>query len=266
MSDIKNFFAGQNSKHVQGWQPIAYLEPSENKSFLFLMNPKFIKRKRREERKMENMTEEEEWLASILRETTKLHHRKGLAYFKEFMKKKPKAIIGLRKREGKRFSTRVILFWKWLQEEKKLSANTSSSYVIAVRSFFSYFDLDLKLKGKIPDTKMRIERYTPTLEDLQKIYRLGDIQTKAVLSLMRDCPARIGDLVKRVIPRIKKKEFLIESEKETVVGKVYVSMETLQLFKQLEEAGVSLPKTKRGVGKLLEKACRIANLRNSILI
>lgn len=209
---------------------------------------------------MDGMTEEEEWLASILKNTTRMHHEKSLKYFTEYMKKNPKEILELRRKEGRRFSTRVILFWKWLQENKGLSENTSSSYVIGVQSFFSYFDLPLKLKGKIPDTRMKLERYQPTLEDFQKIYRLGDLQTKAVLSLMRDCPARVGDLVKKVIPRIKEKEFLIESEKETVVGKVYISEETLTLFKQLKEADLSLPRTKRGIGKLLEKASRIANI------
>jgi integrase len=209
---------------------------------------------------MEDMNKEEEWLASLLKENTKLHHTKSMQYFKEFTKLSPEKMLDLRRKEGKRFNTRIVLFWKWMQNEKELSASTSSSYVFGISSFFSYYDLDLKLKGKIPDTKMKIEKYQPTLEDFQKIYRLGDLQTKTLISLMREVPARVGDLVKKVIPRVTEKEFLIESEKETIVGKVYISEQTLELYKQLQKANMSLPTTKRGIAKILEKASQIADV------
>jgi len=209
---------------------------------------------------MEDMNKEEEWLASLLKENTKLHHMKSMEYFKEFTKISPEDMLDLRRREGRRFNTRIVLFWKWMQNKKELSASTSSSYVFGISSFFSYYDLDLKLKGKIPDTKIKIEKYQPTLEDFQKIYRLNDLQTKSLVSLMRDVPARVGDLVKRVIPRVPEKEFLIESEKEGVVGKCYISEETLELYKQMEKANLSLPTTKRGIAKLLERACNVADV------
>jgi hypothetical protein len=92
------------------------------------------------------------------------------------------------------------------------------------------------------------------------MFRLGDLQTKTLLSIMRDCPARVGDLVERVIPRIKENEFLIESEKENVVGKVYISQETQDLYGQLEKASLTLPTTKRGISKMLERICKVCGL------
>jgi hypothetical protein len=77
---------------------------------------------------------------------------------------------------------------------------------------------------------------------------------------MRDVPARVGDLVQQVIPRVQEKEFIIESEKEQVVGKCYISEETLELHSQLETAHLKLPNTKRGIAKLLERACRVSGV------
>lgn len=207
---------------------------------------------------MEDMDKETEWLASSIKENTKLHHAKAISYLKEYLKMTPEQMLILRQEEGKRFNTRIVMFWRWLQEEKGLSESSASSNVFGISGYFSYYDLDLKLKGKIPDTKMKIETYQPKLEDIQKVFRLGDLEVKGLLSIMRDVPCRVGDLVKRVIPRVQEKEFLIESEKESVVGKVYISDMTLELYTQLEKARLELPKSKRGIAKLLERASKIA--------
>lgn len=127
-------------------------------------------------------------------------------------------------------------------------------------SFFKYYDLPLALKKVIPNTSMKLEDYTPSLEDLQKLYRLNDLPTKFLLSVMRDCPARVGDLVKIVLPQLPKNEFMIKSDKENVVGKCYFSDSTIELFNQMIKANLILPTTERGLSKMIEKACKIANL------
>ena len=43
---------------------------------------------------------------------------------------------------------------------------------------------------------MRIENWKPTLKDLQGVFRLGGIEVKAWMSLSRDCPARMSDLLR----------------------------------------------------------------------
>jgi len=58
-------------------------------------------------------------------------------------------------------------------------------------------------------------------------------------SLFRDCPARIGDLLEKVIPQLPREEFIIESEKESVVGKVYISEKTVELFGHMQKSGLS---------------------------
>lgn len=61
------------------------------------------------------LDKEQEWLSSLIKESTKLHHARSFLYLKEFFNKSPEEILELRKKEGKRFTTRIVLFWKWLQ-------------------------------------------------------------------------------------------------------------------------------------------------------
>jgi integrase len=208
----------------------------------------------------EDMGKKEEWLTSFLRESTRKHNERSLRYFEEFSGLNPDQMIETRRAEGRRFSTRVVEFWRWCQTYKKCTPSSASSVTFGLASFFKYFELPLQLKRVIPNTSMKIEDYAPNLEDLQKVFRLGDLQTKVLLSLMRDSPCRVGDLVKKVIPQLPKKEFMIESEKENVVGKVYFADSTIELFNQMAKTGLSLPTTERGIAKMLEKACKVADL------
>ena len=212
---------------------------------------------------MDNMTLEEEWLESLMSENTKDHHERSLKYFKEFLGNVETEQLVEMKKEERTFETRVIMFFKWLQKERKLSQNTSRSYCIGVQSFFSYIGLPLRLRNKLPKLHMKLEGYRPTPEDLQKLYKFGDLQIKAWISLSRDCPARISDLLKITLEQIQQGEFLIKSQKENVVGKVYISKETQELFKMLEGNG-TLPTTQRGVDKLLQRACNNARISHKI--
>ena len=135
---------------------------------------------------------EDEWLSQILGESTKKHYRKGVEYFLEF--------LGLKRAEELRdlpkAETRVLQFFQWLQTEKGLNRNSARARCVPIQSFFAYIKQPLNLKNKLPAISIKIEQWRPSLEDLQKVYRLGDISVKAWLSLSRDCPARMGDLLK----------------------------------------------------------------------
>lgn len=135
---------------------------------------------------MEGMTLEEEWLASLLSERTKWHHKNAMKHFIEYMKgKTPEQLIEMKKTE-RTFETRVIMWYKWLQSEKKLSQNSAKSCVIGIQSFFSYVGLPLKLKNKLPKITMKLETYRPTVDDLQKIFRYGALETKAWIIVKRE--------------------------------------------------------------------------------
>ena len=66
---------------------------------------------------------------------------------------------------------------------------------------------------------MRIENWKPTLKDLQGVFRLGGIEVKAWMSLSRDCPARMSNLLRISSKQVQLGEFLLISKKESAVGK-----------------------------------------------
>jgi integrase len=204
---------------------------------------------------MDNMTLEEEWLASLVGKRTKSNYTRGWKAFKDFLRKSPEEILELRKKEGKRFITRIVMFFDHLKKQG-LSENTARTMVIPVQSFLSYFEVPLKVSDKLPNLHMKLESYRPTVEDLQKLYKYNDLSVKAWISLSRDCPARIGDLLRITPEQIQQGEFLIKSEKENVIGKVYISEETKDLFSKNPE----LPKSQRGIDKLLKRACEITGI------
>jgi integrase len=205
---------------------------------------------------MEDMTLQSEWLSTILAKSTRQSYTMSMKYFLEFTGfSKCEDIKGLQKPE-----TRVLQFYQWLQDKKELCSNSSVARVVAIQSFFNYIDRPLRLKRKLPQTHMKLETWRPTLEELQKIYASGDICVKAWMSLSRDCPARISDMLTITPQQIQSGEFLILSQKEKVVGKVFISEETKELFKQLETASISLPKTGRGIDKMIGKACEVSGM------
>lgn len=209
---------------------------------------------------MNNMTIEEEWLSQILGNSTRLGYKRALFYFKEFMNEdSTKNLILIRKRE-RNFETRIIQFYQWLQNKKEITSNSARAYCIALQSLFSYVGFPLKLKHKLPKTHMKIETWRPSLEDIQKVYRLGDIAVKSWISLSRDIPARISDMLKISNKQIQSGEFLLLSKKESVIGKCYVSEESQNLFTQLENAKIILPTTQAGIDKMISSACHIAGL------
>jgi site-specific recombinase XerD len=209
---------------------------------------------------MEDMGLEEEFLSTVLAESTKLHYKKGLAYFKEFVGvSKAEELKSLNKPE-----TRVLQFFQWLQKEKGLNQNSARARIVPIQSFFTYIDRPLKLKHKLPDIGLRVESWVPSLDDIQKLFRLGDISVKAWLSLSRDCPARISDLLRITPSQIEQGEFVLMSQKENVVGKVYISDETKALFKQLINSGLKLPTTSRGIDKMIASACHVAGFPKRI--
>jgi hypothetical protein len=201
---------------------------------------------------------EEEWLSQILGENTRKAYIRSLRYFKEFMKiDSTEDLIKVRKEE-RNFETRLIQFYQWLQKSKGVTPNTSRNICIGIQSLFAYAGSPLKVKNKLPRMHMKIENWKPTLEDLQKIYSLGDISVKAWMNLSRDIPGRMSDMLKITPEQVDLGEFQLLSKKEGVIGKCYTSEQTRTLFRQLGAAKITLPRSQRGVDKMMSSACRIA--------
>jgi hypothetical protein len=101
---------------------------------------------------------------------------------------------------------------------------------------------------------MKIETWRPSLADLQKLYVLNDLDVKAWLSLSRDVPARIGDLLKiskLLLENPNMNELIFKSQKENVIGKCYFSEQTKEFFSLKPK----IPSTNRGIDKMIKTAC-----------
>lgn len=208
----------------------------------------------------DDMGLEEEWLSQILGESTKVHYKRGFHYFLEFTGlSKAEQLRDLEKPELK-----ALQFFQWLQKEKGLNQNSARARVVPLQSIFTYIDRPLKLKHKLPNIGIKVESWRPNLSDIQKIYKLGDISVKAWISLSRDCSARMGDMLKITPEQIQQGEFLLMSQKENVIGKVYISDATKALFEQLKQANIQLPSSQRGIDKMMTVACKTAGFQKRI--
>jgi hypothetical protein len=207
---------------------------------------------------MEGMGLEEEWMASILKERTRENYERGWRHFKEYTGKTAEELLELRRSEGrKRFETRIVMFYKSIQETRKICENTARTYCIPIEAFFSYYDLPLKLSSILPSITMKLEKYKPTLEDIQKVYKYNDLNVKAWLNLSRDIPARVNDLL-RISKEQLTEEFLFKSGKRNVIGKCYVTPETIEIWKRV----TAMPITQKGIHKMLKKACEVAGIHH----
>ena len=225
---------------------------------------------------MECMGIVEEWTKSIMKENTRKHHLRSLRYFEEFLGEDAETLLKLRREQfgkSKYLETKVVEFFKWLQTEKKLSENSVASTIIGIRSFFSYYDVPLKLKGKIKSTSMKLDEVPITIEDIRQMYNYNGLTEKLWISLSVDAPLRIGDLLSLRREQIAS-EFLFKSEKEGVVGKVFLSERTLDLLKKFwntvpeSEYAFVTPQGNRydqdSINKMMKRACLKAGLSKNL--
>lgn len=207
---------------------------------------------------MDDMDLEEEWLSTILGESTKSAYRKGIRYFLEF--------TGLGKCEDLKTlakpEVRIVQFFSWLQKTKGLSANSARARCVPVQSLFNFLGMPLNIRHKLPEITSKVEKWRPSIEQLQKIYSSNDLLVKAWMSLSRDVPARMGDLLRVTYEEIQSGEFDLLSRKEKVLGRCYVSDQTKELFQQLKTSGLKLPTTARGIGLMMLKASKVCGLPN----
>ena len=85
--------------------------------------------------------------------------------------------------------------------------------VFPIQSIFKYIGTPLQLKGKLPAIGSKVEKWRPSLENLQKIYASNDLLVKSWMSLSRDIPARISDFLTVTNEQIQTGEFDLKARK-----------------------------------------------------
>jgi len=96
---------------------------------------------------------------------------------------------------ARKWGRRVASFYQKLLQEGK-SVNTARNKTIAVRSFFNSAYIKLKIRrGAIGKPQMAFE-HTFTIEELRRMFLIGDIREKVILALGRSLGWGSGDFVK----------------------------------------------------------------------
>lgn len=136
------------------------------------------------------------WLDSIMKNSTKIVYRTAYRGYANFTKMKPEELVDEAIEDAKKdvrerkdiVKSRMIAFYNYLRNEypirgrgntkqpheilhKGLAPKTANGFVQAVRSFYSTYDIYVKLKGrsKLPTPKVINKRIKLTPEDIKKL-------------------------------------------------------------------------------------------------
>lgn len=142
----------------------------------------------------------EEWLNSQ-KHSSRYIYKSVWKYFTEFTGLTGDQILESRKADKEyAWEKRVMEFRNWIIEEKKKSENTAKTAAMAVRGFFSYYRMDIKLRrsesAKISEAKPKFEDYRFSREDLKKMSDVADLQEKYVIVAGKSFGLRAGDFLR----------------------------------------------------------------------
>jgi site-specific recombinase XerD len=194
---------------------------------------------------------EKEFYDSIPNPNTKKEYRNGLQRFAAWFKHSPDEILTMRKADlkiedsfqRKRFERELEKFHAYLKAPKPqgegAATNSARTLCLGLRQFFNYYEVGMKLKrgSAVGKAVLTEKTYPLTIEDIRKMFAVGDLRERVILALAKDLGVRIGDFV-----RIKKADvadlnqeapipFDIMTGKEEVLSKSHLSAETVELLK-----------------------------------
>jgi len=148
---------------------------------------------------MENDKATAEWLDSQKKETM-YAYRYSWQFFLKFAELAGDQILASRKADKEYMWERKTLQFKTWLIQRGLSEHTAVSATTAVRSFFSFFRLDLKFKrtekARLTEATRKTEDYLFNREDLRKMYDVGDLEERYVLTAGKSFGLRAGDFLR----------------------------------------------------------------------
>jgi len=135
----------------------------------------------------ESMKPKEEWLAGYSKKKTKRLYSANFDQFCEWAKTSDVKLVEEYKASdpkefSKKWGNKIVAFYNHLLE-KGLKINAARSKINGIRSFLSYQCTQPRIKrGAIARAQMSFGEHEFTLNELQRMYRVGDIQDKARLA------------------------------------------------------------------------------------
>jgi integrase len=199
----------------------------------------------------EYCTTEKEFYESIPNPLTRKEYKNGLQRFAAWFKHTPDEILTMRKADlknedsfqRKRFERELEQFHAYLKAPKPQGAgaatNSARTLCLGLRQFFNYYEVGMKLKrgSKVGVSVLTEKSYPLTIEDIRRMYAVGDLRERVILALAKDLGIRIGDFVrikKADLPDLNQEPpipFDIMTGKEEVLAKSHLSAETVELLK-----------------------------------
>lgn len=196
------------------------------------------------------------YIADSKAKNTAKSYRNGLTHFAEWYKKSHSIetlneILQERKNslqsenpQEKRIFERLVEKWHRSQVDNKESVNTARNRYVAVAQFFKFFDLDLNaafIPSEVKKTKISEDDYPLTVEDVRAMYQTADLRGRAILLMAKDLGLRLNDfrwLTIKQLPDLDAEPpipFNVETGKEHVQTKGFLSVETVQVLKAYKE-------------------------------
>jgi len=196
------------------------------------------------------------YIAESKAKNTAKSYRNGLRHFAEWHKKsysmemlneilqERKDSLQSENPQEKRKFERLVEKWHRSQVDNKESVNTARNRYVAIAQFFKFFDLDLNaafIPSEVKKTKISEDDYPLTVEDVRAMYQTADLRGRAILLMAKDLGLRLNDfrwLTVKQLPNLDAEPpipFNVETGKEHVQTKGFLSAETVQVLKAYKE-------------------------------
>lgn len=130
-----------------------------------------------------------------------------------------------------------ILDFKNSLTKEGLTQNSARTNSTGAVSFFKFYGIVITLEKDFWEVQVTLSDFVPSIEQYRQMYQIGDIRAKILISMGLDLAWRIGDITsikKSDLPDLAQEppiSFEKITEKEKVLGKSFLSSETVELLK-----------------------------------
>jgi integrase len=193
----------------------------------------------------------QEFLDSVQNPNTKKGYRYGIKKFCEWYGKSTEEILEKRKddltqRTGENlieYKNRASRFTKEIEKfhshllSQGYTTNSSRNLTIGIRQLFRFYQMPVRIRAgsKVTKTVKTAKSFPLRIEHIRKMFKVGDLRERVVLSMATDLGLRVSDFIKLKkddLPSLKQEppiSFDIMTDKE-VVAHGFLSQETTDLL------------------------------------
>jgi hypothetical protein len=177
-----------------------------------------------------------EWLGAQ-KPGTRSTYQTAWRYFLEFTNMTGDQILADRKSDDKfSWEKKTLDFRQWMTDFKKQSENSARTATTTVRSFFGYYRTPLVFrkseKVKLVEAKRVREDYRFSRDDLKKMFDVGDLIEKYIVTAGKSFGLRAGDFIRLTRGDL---EPYIDREPPISIGEYATQKESAPAFQGRED-------------------------------